>query len=195
VSTTDTGVEASAPEPSGASAPANEPLRWALLALILALLLVAAGAFIWLAADRLGNDQSELQTEREQVMSVSEQFMLRLGNHDPSMLDGKGQMPEYRRLVEELATTTLKTKLEQQDFEIAEKVTDQAGLTRATQVYATGVQSIDNDSASVLVAGAITDSFGTKDVRDPEAFRFRLSLVKVDGAWLVDSFGRAGDDQ
>jgi len=195
VSTTDTGVEISAPEPSGASAPASDPLRRGLLGLLIALLLVAAGAFIWLAADRLGNDQSELQSERERVMNVSEQFMLRLGNHDPTMLDDNGQMPEYRRLVEELATTTLKTKLEQQDFEIAEKVTDQAGLTRATQVYASGVQSIDNDSASVLVAGSITDSFETKDVGDPVAFRFRLSLVKVDGAWLVDSFGRAGDDE
>ena len=190
MSITHTGAEPSAPAGNSAAG-----FRLGLLGLLIALLLASAGSFIWLAAGRLGNEQADLQAQRERVMSTAEQFMLRLGNHDPSMLDAQGQMPDYRRLVEELSTTKLKTQLEGADFQIAEKITDQAGLTRSTQVFATGVESIDQDSATVLVAGLVTDSYTKQASPEPEAFRFSISLVKVDGAWLVDSFGRAGDDQ
>ena len=190
MSITDTGADPSAPADSRAAG-----FRLGLLGLLIALLLASAFSFVWLAAGRLGNDQADLQGEREQVMSTAEQFMLRLGTHNPSMLDDKGQMPEYRRLVEELSTTKLKAQLEGADFQIAEKLTDQAGLTRTTQVFATGVESIDQDSATVLVAGQVADTFSKQDPREPEAFRYALTLVKVDGTWLVDSFGRAGDNQ
>ena len=181
MSITHTGAEQSAPADGRAAG-----FRLGLLGVLLALLLVAAGSFIWLAADRLGNEQSDLQGDRERVMSTAEQFMLRLGTHNPSMLDDQGKMPEYRRLVEELSTTKLKTQLDGADFQIAEKLTDQAGLSRTTLVYATGVQSIDADSATVLVAGSVTDTFSKQDPREPQAFRYALGLVKVEGSWLVD---------
>ena len=190
MSITDTGAEKSAPADSRAAG-----VRIVLLIVLCALLLVSAGSFIWLAAGRLGNEQADLQREREQVMSRAGQFMLRLGTHNPTMLDDAGQMPEYRRLVEELSTTKLKAQLEGADFQIAEKLTDQAGLSRSTEVFAAGVQSIDQDSATVLVAGRVSDSFTKEQPREPEAFRYAISLVKVDGTWLVDSFGRAGGEQ
>jgi Mce-associated membrane protein len=190
VSITYTGAEQSAPADGRAAG-----FRLGLLGLLVALLLVASGSFIWLAAGRLGNEQSDLQAQREQVMNTAEQFMLRLGTHNPKMLDDQGQLPEYRRLVEELSTTKLKTQLEAADFQIAEKLTDQAGLARTTKVFATGVESIDADSATVLVAGQVTDTFSKEAPRDPEAFRYAIRLVQVEGTWLVDSFGRAGDNQ
>jgi Mce-associated membrane protein len=190
VSITQPGAELSAPADGRATR-----FRRGLLIGLLALLLVASGAFVWLAASRVGNDQADLQAERELVMNRAEQFMLRLGNHDPSKLDAKGQMPEYRRGVEELSTTKLKTQLEGADFQIAERFTAQAGLTRVTKVFTTGVQSIDADSATVLLAGQVTDTFAKQQPREPEAFRYSLALVKVDGNWLVDSFGRVGDGQ
>lgn len=186
MSITDTGAGFPTPADSGASPRSSAGFRRGLLVVLIALLLVAGGAFIWLAADRLGNEQSGLQAEREQAMSVSEQFMLRLGNHDPSMLDDKGEMPEYRRLVEELATTKLWEQLKGTDVVAAETITDQAGLTRATSVFATGVQNIDDDSATVLLAGQVVDSYTKQAGTEPLAFRYAVQLQKVSGKWLVD---------
>ena len=181
--------------PGAEKAPADgraAGFRLGLLGVLIALLLVFTGLVIWLSATRLGGGQTDEQATREQVMSTAQQFMLRLGTHNPTMLDSQGKMPEYRRLVEELSTTKLKTQLEGADFQIAEKLTDQAGLSRSTQVFATGVQSLDPDSAVVLVAGLVTDTYAKQQSPPPESFRYALSLQKVGGTWLVDSFDRAG---
>lgn len=185
MSTTHPGVDRSAPAEGRATG-----FRRGLLIALLAVLLVATGALLWLAASRLGNDQEDLQKQREQVMLTTQSFMERIGNHDPTMLDDKGQMPDYRRSVEELATTKLKAQLEGQDFALAEKLTAKFGLVRVTKVYATSVQSIDADSATVLVVGTVADTYSRQQAAEPQAFRFAVQLQKVDGTWLVDSFDR-----
>lgn len=193
MSITDTGAGSPTPADTGASPQSSAGFRRGLLVVLIALLLVATGAFIWLAADRIGNEQSDLQAEREQAMSISEQFMLRLGNSDPSMLDASGQMPSYRALVVELVTTKLRTRFEQADFKAAENLTSQGGMTQTTSVFARGVESIDSDSAVVLVAGRVQYSYKEAGAQEPVAFRYAVSLQKVDGRWLVDDYSRAGE--
>jgi hypothetical protein len=53
-------------------------------------------------------------------------------------------------------------------------------------VLASGVASIDQDSAEVLVV-ADADVKTVFDTRQRH-FRWEISLVKVDGTWLVDDF-------
>ncbi len=176
--------------------PAPQPatrFRRGLLIFLLAALLVASGCLIWLVANRTG-EASDLQSERERVMNVSEQFALRVGTYGPEMLDDQGQMPEYRAGVKEMITAKFATSFEQQ-VGTAEELVKQAGASRKADVYATGVSAIDDDSAEVLVAGAVASTFTDQDPQEPSPFRWDVSLVKVDGKWLVDNFSLVGAAQ
>jgi len=174
------------PSPTEASPPQAARFRRGLLAVLLATLLAASGSLVWLAAHRTGS-ASDLASDREQVMSLSEQFVLRMGTYGPDLLDGSGQMPDYRSGVKELITPKFSTSFDKQ-VGAAEKLVEQTGVSRRADVYGTGVSSIDDDSADVLVSGSFTDSYPKQGAGEPAAVRLQVSLVKVDGDWLVDNF-------
>jgi len=167
--------------------------RLGLLVFLLVALLASAGWLIWLIAGRTG-EGSDVQSEREQVMNVSEQFALRVGTYGPEMLDAQGQMPSYRSSVKEMITAKFATSFDQQ-VATAEQLVKEAGATRRADVYATGVTTIDDDSAEVLLAGAVSSTFKGQDPQEPSPFRWDVSLVKVDGTWLVDNFSLVGAAQ
>jgi len=170
--------------------PAAARFRRLLLAFLLVALLVSSAGLVWLAAHRSG-DESGTASQREEVMSLSEQFMLRMGTYGPKLLDDKGQMPEYRSGVKELITPKFATSFDKQ-VGAAEQLVKQAGATRVADVYATGVSSIDADSADVVMAGSFTNTYAGagagKAPGEPLAVRMQVSLVKVGGHWLVDDF-------
>jgi hypothetical protein len=130
---------------------------------------------------------NKVQDQREEVMSVTNQFMLRMGTYGPDMLDDQGQMPEYRDRVKEVITPKFATSFDKQAG-TAEQVVAQAGVSREAAVLATGVSTIDSDSATVLVAGTFTDTYQKGGQQEPIPFRIEVSLVKTDGEWLVDDF-------
>ena len=168
-----------------------------LVALALALVVVACVALlVWMSVGgRASADGGlELPDEREQAMSLTDQFVKRLGNYSPDMLDDSGQMPDYREQVREVITPKFAADFDKQ-VTTAEQLVAQAGITRSTEVFATAVSSIDDDSARVLVAGAFTDSYeqGTGEKartidQEPLPFRFTVDLVMIEGEWLVDDF-------
>lgn len=187
--TTPTYDPVSASEPAARPDPGSERssrFRLGLLVFLLAALLAASGSLIWLAAHRTGSE-ADIAADREKAMSISEQFMLRMGTYGPDLLDDSGQMPDYRSGVKELITPKFATSFDTQ-VGAAEKLVQQTGVSRKADVYATGVSSIDSDSADVLVAGSFTDSYQGKGPGEPLAVRMQVSLVKVDGKWLVDNF-------
>lgn len=171
---------------TGAVRPAAARFRRGLLALLVAALLGASGTLIWLAAHRSGGE-FDAASNREEVMSSSEQFMLRMGTYGPELLDAKGEMPDYRAGVKELITPKFSTSFDKQ-VGAAEQLVKQAGASRVAAVYSTGVSSIDPDSADVVLAGSFTDTFKGAAAGEPLAVRMQVSLVKVDGSWLVDDF-------
>ncbi|MFC7727552.1 hypothetical protein ACFQW6_20780 [Nocardioides sp. GCM10028917] len=180
----------------------ERPPRWrSVLAVALTLVVVACLALlVWLtaggrAAADGGLDHAE---EREQVMSLTDQFVKRLGTYSPDMLDDSGQMPDYRDQVREVITPKFAADF---DKEVAtvEQLVAQGGITRTADVFATAVSSVDDDSARVLVAGAFTDRYsqgegkqGSGQARtvdqEPLPFRFTVDLVVIEGEWLVDDF-------
>ena len=127
-------------------------------------------------------------------MSLTDQFVKRLGTYSPDMLDDSGQMPAYREQVREVITPKFAADFDK-EVATAEQLVAQGGITRTADVFATAVSSIDDDSARVLVAGAFTDSYeqgegeeaATVD-QEPLPFRFTVDLVMIDGEWLVDDF-------
>ena len=180
----------------------QRPPRWrTVLAVALTLVVVACLALlVWLTAGGRasadgGLDHSE---EREQVMSLTDQFVKRLGTYSPDMLDDSGQMPDYRDQVREVITPKFAADFDK-EVATAEQLVAQGGITRTADVFATAVSSVDDDSARVLVAGAFTDNYsqgagqqGSGKARtvdqEPLPFRFTVDLVVIEGEWLVDDF-------
>lgn len=140
----------------------------------------------------------QLAEDREAAMAQAKQFALRLLTYGPQYLDESNQMPEYRELVKELGTAKFAADFEE-GVQFAEQAVAQAGAARTAEVYATGVSSIDPDSATVLVAGSFTDSY--PDPKNPEKridadslpFRYEVTLVEEDGEWHVDKFVQVTD--
>jgi Mce-associated membrane protein len=163
--------------------------RTALLGVLVVLCLVAAGVLAWMLLAR-GGDGDDAQASREEVMAQTEQFMLRMGTYGPDLLDEQGAMPEYRDRVKGVITDKFAASFDS-EAGTAEQLVAQAGVTRAADVFATGVSSLDQDSARTLVAGTFSDSYevrGETVDQEPIPFRIEVSLVKVQGEWLVDDF-------
>ena len=138
-------------------------------------------------------EASDLQAEREKVMSQSRQFILRVNTYGPELLAEDGTMPAYRELVLEVITEKFAADFEE-TVPAAEATVAQAGFSRRAEVFGAGVSVIDSDSATALVAGSFTNSYpdpddDTQRIDDlPLPFRVQIELVKVDGEWLVDNF-------
>ncbi|WP_137294354.1 hypothetical protein [Nocardioides dongxiaopingii] len=129
---------------------------------------------------------------RELVMSRANQFVLRTNTYGPSDLDEQNALPGYADGVRELMTAKLAAGFEE-NLTLAEQSVAQAGYARTAQLYATGLESLEGDRASVLVTGAVSGSYPDpeQDGRiedEPLQFRYQLSLVRTEGEWLVDSF-------
>lgn len=149
---------------------------------------------------------SSVSEDREQLLTLSRQFATRFNTYDPSMLDADGHLPDYAA-VSDLMTPKF-GGIFADNVGYAEQTVSQLGVASRGTVYAVGVASQDEDSAVVLVAGTveITSPYPTGDDGDgttedpdgtgeeepqqlstgPQRFRYEVSLVKVDGTWLVD---------
>ena len=159
-------VDSGVTSPPAAGGPRTTRFRAVLLAVLVVLALVAAGLLAWLLLAR-GDDGDDVQSSREEVMSQTEQFMLRMGTYGPDLLDEHGAMPEYRSRVTDVITDKFAASFDS-EAGTAEQLVAQAGVTRVADVFSTGVSSIDQDSARALVA--------------------------VDGEWLVDDFDPVSGD-
>ena len=166
---------------------------------LLVLCVGAAAVLVWLLVRGAGAESGLDRAEsREQVMSVTDQFVRRVGSYSPDMLDDSGQMPAYRDQVHEVITPKFAADFDK-EVATAEQLVAQGGVARATEVFSTAVSSIDDDSARALVAGTFSDTYtqGTgKKARtveqEPFPFRFVVDLVRIEGEWLVDDFSAAG---
>lgn len=160
------------------------------LAVVLLVVIVAGSAIAGVKALTSDGGSGDTQAGREQVMSQTEQFMLRMGSYGPDLLDDKGAMPDYRAKVKEVITPKFAASFDE-EAGAAEQLVAQAGVERVPDVFATGVSTLDADSATTLVAGSFTDTYTVKDKtvpQEPIPFRIEVSLVKIDGEWLVDDF-------
>ena len=148
------------------------------MAAVLVLLLVAAvAAGIWGFA-RLSSAEKEIDA-RADVVRVAEQFAVAVNNFDSNSVD------DYRSTVSELLSTKFRGEYDKAMEDIVTSV-QEAEMESEGEVLASGVATIDDDSARVLVVSDAT----VKTVFDERQrhFRWEISLVKVEGKWLVDDF-------
>jgi Mce-associated membrane protein len=133
-----------------------------------------------------------LQADREAAMAQTQQFVMRVNTYGPSLLDDQGRMPTYRSRVKAVITPKFAVSFDK-SVALAEQSVKGYGLARTCAVYSTGVEVIDSDSATVLVAGSISQTAKNRDGKrlsagEPSPFRLRVSLDKIDGTWLVDDY-------
>jgi Mce-associated membrane protein len=173
--------------------------RLVLLGILVVALLASAAILVWLLADRRG-EADDVQSQREEVMSQTEQFVLRLNTYGPEQLDDQNHLPDYEKQVTDVITPKFATDFEKSGLPIAEKVVAQSGYARAAKVYGVGVESMDEDSATAIIAAGLSGSYpdpkhpddATKRVSTAaDVLRWEVKLVKVDGTWLVDDYGLA----
>jgi Mce-associated membrane protein len=180
-------------------------VRIAIAAVLALVVAVCVALLVWMSfSDRASADGGlDFPDEREQAMSLTDQFVKRLGTYSPDMVDDSGQMPDYREQVREVITPKFAADFDKQ-VATAEQLVAQGGITRTADVFATAVSAVDDDSARVLVAGAFTDSYrqgagkkATTIDQEPLPFRFLVDLVVIDGKWLVDDFSpvTSADDE
>lgn len=130
---------------------------------------------------------------RETVMRQADQFVLRINTYGPEDLAEDGTLTAYADRVREVITPKFAVDFENQGLPLAEQSVSQAGAGRTAEIFATGTVAVADDTATVLVAGALTAS--VPDSReegrvefDPTPFRWQVTLVRVEGSWLVDGF-------
>jgi Mce-associated membrane protein len=150
------------------------------MAAVLVLLLIAAvAAGIW-GFTRLRSADAELDS-RADVARVAEQFTIAVNNYDTASAD------EYKSKVSDLLSTKFRADF---DKAMQDIVTQIQGTKMSSQgkVLASGVATLDDDSARVLVVADadVTTAFDKQGLQ--RHFRWEVSLVKVDGKWLVDDF-------
>jgi Mce-associated membrane protein len=150
---------------------------WALTG-VLALLLVVGVAGVGWGMTELDESRENLET-RADVARVAEQFTAQVNEYDAGSVD------EYKTSVSRLLSTKFRAEFDQAMEDIVASV-QQAEMRSRGEVLASGVATVDPDSARVLVVAdaEVETVFDTRQ----RHFRWEVSLVKVDGRWLVDDF-------
>ncbi len=141
------------------------------------------------ASDPVGQPQAQ----REELITQTQQFVIRVNTFGPSWLDEANKMPRYVDGVSELLTAKFAASFKE-SVVIPEAQVAQSGYGRTAQVFAVGVASMDDDSATVLVGFVRTDTYPRP--RDPNkrlklpgnAERWAVQLVRTQGEWLIDNY-------
>lgn len=121
------------------------------------------------------------------VKAVAEQFALRMDSLSSKDVTG------YVKSVDQVLTTRCRTQFDKTGPLLAQSM-GKASFSYKGYIRATGITSLDHDSATVLIShdSLLTAAGGQSAV---SAYRWTLTMRKVGGKWLVDGFSdpdRAG---
>ena len=156
-------------------------LRWAIAAFLAIVVVVAVVALVLgVAVLRPRSEQVEADRQaRSDVTRAAERFAVQVNNYDVSSVD------RYQASVTPMLSPKFKGEFQKAMADIVSSV-KQAKMSSKGEVLTSAVSSLDPDSAQVLV---VSDA-NVKTVFDTRArhFRWEVSLVKIDGKWLVDNF-------
>ena len=130
------------------------------------------------------------QTERNSVMLRTREWVLAALNYDKDDLGADGKMTAFGERVSAMLTTTNKAQYAKTLPGLAQLVSKE-GFARVTTVQRTGVETIDDDSARVLVAGLISETQKTTEL-PPVPYQLLVELEKVQGKWLIADFDDVG---
>jgi len=148
------------------------------LVVLLVVVLVASLAAVGLLLAKRADAEAALD-DRGDVIRVAERFTAQVNDYD------SGSVDDYKAAVGDLLSTKFKGEFDKAMEDIVASVKE-AKMESEGTVLASGVATVDQDSARVLVV-ADADVKTVFDERERH-FRWEVDLVKVDGRWLVDDF-------
>ena len=176
-------------DPDDAARPHDEPpaplrtsvLRWGVAAFLTLVAILAVVALVVELTSLKGRSEAVRSDEsaRSAVVRAAERFAVQVNNYDVGSVD------RYQATITPFLSPKFKGEFDKAMTDIVASV-KQAKMTSKGQVLTSAVASLDPDSAKVLVVSDAT----VKTVFDSRArhFRWEVSLVKIDGSWLVDDF-------
>lgn len=170
------------PSPPADAGPSRSRLPLRAMTAFLAVLSVLALIVIVLEVTVLRPRHDEVtqrKADRSEVIALAQSFVVQWNTFD------SGDLDTYRDGVAGLLSTKFRTEFEDQFTDVAQIVTA-SEMTSAGTVLKSGVASLDNDSAQVLV---VADADVSTSVDDRKRhFRWQVDLVKVAGEWKVDDW-------
>jgi hypothetical protein len=159
--------------------------RWATaLALLCVLTLIGGGLLAYWLLDQ--PDYSAEAEDRAEVVEAAEVFVETWNTFRPK------DAAAYLERVSPLLTTKFGQEFENASEDVVTGIVQQRlfskgnVLTDADEIPLIGISTIDGDSAEVLVVSDATRVANRQRVL--RHWRWQVSMRKVDGQWLVDSF-------
>ena len=165
------------PDPRG-----DSRLRWG-LASVLALLLVACLVLLVVEVSSLRPkaDEDEANSQaRSEAVRAAERFTVQFNTYDSA------DLPAYEKSLKSMMSPKFKASFDKAITQVEASI-KQGKVKSKGEVLKSAVASQDADSAQVLV---VSDA-NAKTIYDPNVarhFRWEISLVKINGRWLVDSY-------
>jgi Mce-associated membrane protein len=166
--------------PDDSGAPSRSRRRWLapVLAVLAGLAALALVLDLTIVRGRIA-DAEQKERARAEVTRTAERFTAQVNNYDAGNADAFADRvrpllspkfrADYEKVLDQLSAEIIRSK-----------------MTSKGQVLASGVASVDPDSAQVLVVAdaAATTVYGQRD----RHFRWEVDLVRLGGRWLVDNF-------
>jgi Mce-associated membrane protein len=166
--------------------PPGTTLRWG-LAVFLALVVVVAAVLVVLEVTTLRPRDRKATADdraRSQVVQAAERFTVQLNTYDSSSIKG------YEKTVKTMLSPKFAASFDKDMQQLSSAIV-QGKMTSKGQVLASAVANLDPDSAQVLVV-ADADASTVYDKSVARHFRWQVSLVNIDGRWLVDKYEPVG---
>ena len=181
-------------DPSRPASPRFRQILFGVLCLglvaALVLLVVSLGARI--DANNDADAHLKSQTERSTVMTRTSDWVKAALNYSLADLGPDNQLTTFGEKVSAMLTTTFRAQYEKTLPGLRELIFKE-GFARVTTVQRTGVETIDDDSARVLVAGLVSETQGKTEL-PPVPYQLMVELEKVKGSWLIAEFNDVGGE-
>jgi Mce-associated membrane protein len=162
--------------------PAGSRLGWGIAAVLTVLAVVAAVLIVLeVVSLRPRAEQATAdESARSGAVSAAERFTTQFNTYDSASL------PAYEKSLKSMMSPKFRASFEKAITQLAASI-KQGKIRSKGQVLASAVATQDSDSAQVLV---VSDA-SVHTIYDPNVarhFRWQVSLVKINGQWLVDSY-------
>ena len=169
-----------APEPSRDRG--DSRLRW-IVAAVLGVILVVCLVLVVLEVTALrpkADEDAANQEASSQAVRAAERFTVQFNTYD------SGDLPAYEKSLKSMMSPKFKASFDKAITQVEASI-KQGKVKSKGQVLKSAVASQDSDSAQVLV---VSDA-NAHTIYDPSVarhFRWEISLVKINGRWLVDDY-------
>lgn len=166
------------------TAPSQRWRRWLLLALVLLLVLALAG-LAWALVERSGADDETTRSDRSEVLSATRDYARTAWNFSDEDLDAQKSLSGVADRAEPVITTAFTSTYEGLLKELAPVIAGKQVSEFRTEVSTAGVESIDEDTATVI-ADVDATRVSPKGKNQSARAVWVLTLKRIDGEWRVD---------